>query len=170
MRKTAASVIMALTVLVGGVSGRGHAQAAATYSPASGATVVQTALKYVGAPYTLKGTSPDTGFNDRTFVRYAYAQSGIKLHISIASLTYKRLLTRGERVRMADLQPGDVMFFKNTLFFGISHVGIYVGDEKFVHAEWYGYGVKISSLHNDPRDGNYWAMHYATANRPWLTH
>jgi len=169
MRKTAASVTIALTVLGGGVSGGRHALATATHSPTSGAPVVQTALKYLGAPYTARGTSPETGFNDLAFVRYAYAQSGITLHIGIASPAYKRLLTRGERVRMADLQPGDVMFFRNTIWRGFSHVGIYVGDGKFVHAEWYGYGVRISSLRDDRRDGNYWAMHYATANRPWLT-
>ncbi len=170
MRKTAASVTMALTVLLGGVSGGRHALAAATHSATTGATVVQTASKYLGLPYSARGTSPETGFNDLAFVRYVYAQSGITLHIGIARLAYDHLLVKGERVPMADLQPGDVMFFKNTVWSGLSHVGIYVGDGKFVHAEWYGYGVRITSLRDDPRDYSYWAAHYATANRPWLTH
>jgi cell wall-associated NlpC family hydrolase len=82
---------------------------------------------------------------------------------------YRRMLHEGTQVPMDQLQPGDLLFFQNTNWPGLSHVGIYIGDGKFVHAEYYGVGVTVSSLSNDPRDANYWSVHYRTANRPWMT-
>lgn len=167
MRKTVAAATIVLAGVLSGIAGQHATQAATRTASASGSAIVQTALKYLGLPYAPRGTTPRTGFNDLAFVRYAYARSGITLHIGIARRAYKRLLTKGPRIAMADLQPGDVVFFKNTLWAGLSHVGIYVGDGKFVHAEWYHYGVTVTSFHNDATDGNYWAAHYQTANRPW---
>lgn len=167
MRKTAgiAAAVLAGSLAYGlGAMGPVHAQPVA-----EGQAIVQTALQYVGKPYTATGTNPRTGFSDLGFVRYVYRQNGFRLHIHIApdQQIYRRVLADGPRVSMADLQPGDILFFKNTLFSGLSHIGIYIGEGKFVHAEWYHYGVTVTSLQNDPRDGNYWATHYETANRPW---
>lgn len=62
-------------------------------------------------------------------------------------------------------QPGDLLVFRNTVRAGLSHVGIYVGNGTVVHSEWYGYGVTVTSLSNDPRDGWYWTDHFLAANR-----
>jgi uncharacterized protein YgiM (DUF1202 family) len=70
-------------------------------------------------------------------------------------------------VAFSDLQPGDVLFFQNTVWAGLSHTAIYVGGGRFIHAEWYNRGVVTSSFTNDPVDGNYWTEHYLGANRPW---
>jgi len=70
-------------------------------------------------------------------------------------------------VPFSNLLPGDILFFSNTIWNGISHAGIYIGGGKFIHSEWYGKGVRVTSFYNDPADGNYWIQHYTTANRPW---
>jgi cell wall-associated NlpC family hydrolase len=168
MRKTTAVVTAAMVNVFAAMAGGSfHGIASASGPAASGTAIVQTALKYVGSPYTATGSGPRTGFNDVGLVRYVYRQNGIPLHIRVSSKAYKRMLADGPRIGMADLQPGDLVFFKNTVFTGISHVGIYMGDGEFIHAEWFNRGVTVSLLSNDPTDGNYWATHYKTANRPW---
>lgn len=69
-------------------------------------------------------------------------------------------------MNMGDLQPGDVVYFSNTIWLGLSHAGIYIGNGQFIHAEWYNVGVTITSFTADPHDWSYWQGHYATANRP----
>lgn len=166
MRKTQAAVTLAIVGILGGIGT--HAPLAKASTPSlSGTAIAHTALKYLGLHYDRNGTSPQTGFNDLSFVRYVYARRHIALRAGAAGHVYSRLLKDGPRVVMANLEPGDILFFKNTVFSGLSHVGIYLGGGKFVHAEWFNYGVTVTSLENDARDGNYWAKHYVTANRPW---
>ncbi len=171
MRKTATIVGLALIGAFGGMQGgMGHVSAQAASPPSTGDAIVQTALSLVGTHYvgTSSGRSPQTGFSDVGFVAYVYNQNGIKLHINWnANNGYVRLPKDGPAVQQSRLQPGDLVYFKNTIFAGLSHVGIYVGDGKFIHAEWYGYGVTVTSLSADPRDGSYWSTHYLSANRPW---
>jgi cell wall-associated NlpC family hydrolase len=159
-----AAVILTLT---GGSAPR--VSAAGSVSPdrgslltASNTLIVQTALHYVGYPYVRNGRIPDTGFDDLGFAVFVYRSQGIHFPHS-----YKKALAAAPHVTVTDLQPGDALFFKNTVKPGLSHVGIYLGDGTFVHAEWYNYGVTVSSLVNDPRDGDYWETHLEAANRPW---
>jgi cell wall-associated NlpC family hydrolase len=63
-------------------------------------------------------------------------------------------------VSLADLQPGDLVFFKNTYRRGISHVGVYAGRNKFIHASNSRLGVTVTPL-SDP----YYQLHYAGARR-----
>jgi uncharacterized protein YgiM (DUF1202 family) len=136
--------------------------AAHTSNAVSGAAIVQTALRYLGYPYSATGNSPSTGFSCIGFASFVYRQNGIALPGDLQdALNYAPV------VPFSQLQPGDLLYFKNTIWNGLSHVAIYIGGGRFVHAEWYGYGVRISSFNNDPRDGNYWIAHYMTANRPW---
>jgi cell wall-associated NlpC family hydrolase len=170
MRKTAVAIALTMVVLVFvGVGGPQPAFAASPSSfraaltappPINGPAIVKLALTCVGARYVDNGISPTTGFDDTGFIRYVYASQGIALPSNL------RVMRRqGIHVTKADLEPGDLLFFQNTVAPGLSHVGIYVGNGTFVHAEWYGYGVTVSSLTNDARDGNYWATHYRTAVR-----
>jgi uncharacterized protein YgiM (DUF1202 family) len=119
-------------------------------------------MKYLGYPYTATGNSPATGFSCIGFVSYVYRQNGIPLPGDLG-----HALAYAPQVSFSQLEPGDIMYFQNTVWNGLSHAAIYVGGGKFIHAEWYGKGVRITSFYNDATDGNYWPSHYMTANRPW---
>jgi cell wall-associated NlpC family hydrolase len=87
------------------------------------------AVSLVGSPYRLGGTSPDSGLDCSGFVDHVFQQvTGIKLpHDSLA------ISETTQPLDQTALQPGDLVFF-NTLNHAFSHVGIYLGDERFVHA------------------------------------
>jgi len=129
----------------------------------SGAAIVQSALKYLGYRYTITGTSPSTGFSCIGLISYVYRQNGITLPGDL-----QNALNYAPAVPFSQLLPGDILYFQNTIWTGLSHAGIYLGGGKFVHAEWYNRGVVVSSFNDDPVDGNYWTKKYLGANRPWM--
>jgi cell wall-associated NlpC family hydrolase len=122
-------------------------QAATTYSEASipeydpnlassqYGGVVGIALQYLGVPYVWGGSSP-SGFDCSGFVSYVYAQVGVSLPHHAASIW-----NYGTYVPRDQLEAGDLVFFS-----GLSHMGIYIGGDQFVHAPHTGDVVKISSL------------------------
>jgi uncharacterized protein YgiM (DUF1202 family) len=140
----------------------GIGSAGSVSAATSGGAIVQTALRYVGYPYTTVGNSPATGFSCIGFVSYVYQSNGIPLPDDLGGA-----MGFSPQIPFADLQPGDVLYFANTVWAGLSHTAIYLGGGRFVHAEWYNRGVVISSFTNDPVDFNYWQSHYLGANRPW---
>jgi cell wall-associated NlpC family hydrolase len=104
-------------------AGGGHPEAAAI------------AARYLGVPYRWGGASP-SGFDCSGLVVYVYAQLGIALpHYTVAQYQ------RGVAVSRGELQPGDLVFFD-----GLAHVGIYIGNNQFIHAPHTGDVVKVSSL------------------------
>ena len=118
------------------------------------AGVVQTALRYLGYRYVYGGTTP-AGFDCSGFVYYVYNKAGIGFPRAMDSQ-----IARGTAVKSTDLRPGDLVYFRNTYRQGISHIGIYIGNGKIVHAADYDTGVIISDLWSA-----YWAAHYAGAVR-----
>lgn len=128
----------------------------------SGAQIVATAMKYLGYEYTATGNSPSTGFSCIGFASYVYRQNGINLPGDLQDAW-----NFAPQISFSQLQPGDLLYFKNTVWQGLSHVAIYIGGGKMIHAEYYGRGVRITSFYNDATDGNYWPQHYMGANRPW---
>ncbi|HLJ69515.1 MAG TPA: SH3 domain-containing protein [Chloroflexota bacterium] len=169
MRKAA----VALVLVVGtglGVLPRYGVEAASNNAPGaespaagvSGQAIVQYALKFVGYPYAATGNSPSTGFSCIGFVSYVYQSLGINLPDGL-----DQAMAFAPAVAFSDLQPGDVLYFQNTVWAGLSHAAIYIGGGRFIHAEWYNRGVVITSFNNDSVDGNYWPSHYLSANRPW---
>jgi uncharacterized protein YgiM (DUF1202 family)/cell wall-associated NlpC family hydrolase len=143
-------------------SAAGSSTASATQA-VSGAAIVRTAMQYLGYPYTATGNSPSTGFSCIGFASYVYRQNGIPLPGDLASA-----LAYAPRVSFSAIQPGDLLFFQGTMgWSGPTHVAIYIGGGKMVHAEWYNRGVVVTSFQNDSVDGNYWPAHYLAANRPW---
>jgi hypothetical protein len=103
-------------------------------------TVVNLALAQVGKPYVWGSANPNVGFDCSGLVYYAYKQVGITLsRSSYSQINY------GTRVKSSELRKGDLVFFNNG---GgrISHVGIYIGNNKFVHASTPGTGVIVSKL------------------------
>lgn len=108
---------------------------------AMGEKIVATAKQYLGYPYVWAGMSPETGFDCSGFVNYVYNQHGYSLH-RVAQDIYDN---DGQSVAQADLQPGDILCFGYSGG-SINHVGIYIGNEQFIHASTYTTGVIISDL------------------------
>ena len=116
--------------------------------------IVQMALMYRGARYVTGGVGRG-GFDCSGFVKYLYSKYGIKLpHNSRA------LYQCGTSVSKSNLAAGDLVFFVNTYRRGISHVGMYIGDGKFIHASTHRTGVKVSNLNEA-----YYQNHYYAARR-----
>ncbi|MFP3903991.1 MAG: SH3 domain-containing protein [Armatimonadota bacterium] len=120
-----------------------------------GERIVSTAKKYLGYPYVGGSASPSVGFDCSGFVHYLLKCHGIS--VSRSSRTQYR---QGSPVSRSSLIPGDVVFFRNTYRPGISHVGLYIGGDKFIHASNSRRDVVIDSLNS-----SYYAPRYAGARR-----
>ena len=105
-----------------------------------GKEIATYALTFVGSPYSWGGNSPATGFDCSGFVQYIFSQYGYT-----TSRIANDVLADGKHVDPADLQPGDVLCFYSGNGY-VGHVGIYVGDETFVHAANSISGVVTTSL------------------------
>jgi cell wall-associated NlpC family hydrolase len=113
------------------------------------------ALGFIGVPYKWGGSSPDTGFDCSGLIRFLYAQiTGQALPGNAAEISRV-----GEIIDKSELQPGDLVFF-NTLRRPFSHVGIYLGDSRFVHAPSRGGAVEIVDMSQ-----RYWKSRYNGARR-----
>lgn len=124
------------------------------------ADLLQYAVDQDGTPYRKGGISPEHGFDCSGFVRYVFEHvEGVALPHSARALS---LL--GEKIGKADLQPGDLVFFR-IMRHTISHVGIYLGDNRFIHASSRrSGGVRISDLAD-----SYWAKRFTLARRLAVT-
>lgn len=121
-----------------------------------GEQIASLAKSYVGYKYVYGGASPSTGFDCSGLVYYVCKQLGYNVNRGATSQS-----KNGTYVAKQDLQVGDLVFFSDyKTLKGIGHVGIYIGNNQFVHASTEKTGVKISSL----SDGNY-AKRYVTARR-----
>lgn len=100
-------------------------------------TVVDTAKSFLGTPYVYGGSSPATGFDCSGLTQYAFRQAGL----SIPRVSYEQAAA-GIAVPKRQIRVGDLVAFNDP----VSHVGIYIGNGKFIHAPHTGDVVKISSL------------------------
>jgi len=105
------------------------------FSVPLGVKLVKYARKLVGVPYVYGGSTP-RGFDCSGFTSYVYRH----FHMAIARTSYAQF-REGMRVARQSLKPGDLVFFH-----GIGHVGIYVGDGRFIHAPHTGTQVRIESM------------------------
>ena len=120
-----------------------------------GEKIVATAKKYLGVPYVWGGASP-SGFDCSGLVYYVFKVNGYSMY-----RTPEDQYRQGTYVSRNNLQPGDVVFFYNTVpGTGISHVGIYIGDGQFIHSPNSRSVVSIARL-----DNTYWNQHYYGARR-----
>jgi cell wall-associated NlpC family hydrolase len=117
--------------------------------------LVLNAMGFMGVPYRWGGASPDTGFDCSGFVQYVVRQAA-GLLLPRSSYDMVRL---GAAIARDELQPGDLVFF-NTLRQPFSHVGIYIGDNRFIHAPSRGKSVEIVDI-----TSTYWQQRYNGARR-----
>jgi cell wall-associated NlpC family hydrolase len=145
LRRAAAAVLL-------GLAAAAHGQAR---TPSAAADVVAHALALLGTPYRYGGDHPATGFDCSGLVRHVYgAALGREMPRRAEDLG-----AFGRPVSRAELQPGDLIFF-NTLRRAFSHVAIYIGDGRFVHAPAGRGRVRIEGL-----DDRYWAVRFDGARR-----
>jgi N-acetylmuramoyl-L-alanine amidase len=117
-------------------------------------SLIDTALRYRGIRYRFGSASPRRGFDCSGFVSYVLARHGVRVP-RCARDQYQR----GRYVARSALRAGDLVFFKNTYRRGISHVGFYMGNGRFIHASTSS-GVRITSLGHP-----YYRQRYAGAKR-----
>jgi cell wall-associated NlpC family hydrolase len=114
------------------------------------------ALGLLGSPYKLGGNDPEKGIDCSGFVRHVYKRTeDIELPHNA-----KAISRSGEAVDKDQLQPGDLVFF-NTLRKPYSHVGIYAGDGKFVHAT----SSRSKQVMVSDMNQSYWAKRFDGARR-----
>ena len=119
------------------------------------ATPTHEAVRQVGTPYVYGGRSPEAGFDCSGLVAHVFEQAwGLKLPHSARAQA-----KAGKPVRFADLRPGDLVFY-NTRKRAYSHVGIYLGNGRFVHAPRTGARVRVESVHT-----RYWRQRFNGARR-----
>ncbi|MCX8567023.1 MAG: NlpC/P60 family protein [Glomeribacter sp. 1016415] len=117
--------------------------------------VVVSALHMIGVRYRWGGNTPDSGLDCSGFVRYVF-QDTLGLTLPRRAVEMSRV---GTKIKMTDLRPGDLVFF-NTMRRTFSHVGIYIGDNKFVHSPSTGNNIRVDRL-----DNRYWGKRYTGARR-----
>lgn len=117
--------------------------------------VVDQAVDMLGIPYRYGGSTLETGFDCSGFVTHVFRE-GLGL---ILPRTSRELSKTGEEIDQGQLQPGDLVFF-NTMRRAFSHVGIYLGNNQFVHAPRAGARIRIEDL----RD-SYWKNRFNGARR-----
>jgi cell wall-associated NlpC family hydrolase len=153
--------LLLLSAAMAGCATRGPAPADAPPSTAVAppdvlsSEVALFALSQLGVPYSFGGTSPDAGFDCSGLVQYVFRRTR---NVDLPRTTFE-LARVGQTVPPPALQPGDLVFF-NTLRREFSHVGIYLGEERFIHAPATGGVVRIESLRSD-----YWTRRFNGARR-----
>jgi len=126
---------------------------------AAAADVVRTALDVLGTPYQWGGTASN-GFDCSGLIQYAYGQHGVRL----PRISRDQARVGAEVTPVVEaLQPGDILLFSASPGSGVTHVGMYVGEGKFIHSA--SSGVKISRLDRSDSDGAYWIPRWVGARR-----
>ena len=112
-------------------------------SGATGSEIVAYAKQFLGGKYKSGGSSPSTGFDCSGFTSYVYSHFGYSI-----SRTSGGQAQNGKNVLKSQLKPGDIIAFYNQGKTKIGHVGIYIGNNQFIHSENSRTGVVITSLNS----------------------
>jgi cell wall-associated NlpC family hydrolase len=121
----------------------------------SASELVVNAMGFLGVPYKRGGNSAETGFDCSGFVKAMYAQTvGL-----ILPRQAEQQAAATQRIDQADLKPGDLVFF-NTMRRAFSHVGIYIGEGKFIHSPKPGSEVRVENM-----GMSYWSRRFDGARR-----
>jgi cell wall-associated NlpC family hydrolase len=123
--------------------------------------LVMQAMNFLGVPYRRGGNTEETGFDCSGFTRLVFENS---VGLVLPRRADEQAHAAGLRsINRQELKPGDLVFF-NTMKRTFSHVGIYVGDDKFIHSPRTGSAVRIE----DMRD-SYWSRRFTGARRADLS-
>ena len=123
--------------------------------PARANAVLMRAISLVGTPYRYGGNTPEGGFDCSGLVNYVYRDV---LDLRLPRTSRELAGVQGPRIPPIQLASGDLVFFGTSG--QVSHVGIYVGEGRFVHAPNRGGTVRLDRL-----DGAWWREHYSGARR-----
>lgn len=132
-----------------------HWPVVAPANPAAANSVTIRAIGLVGTPYRYGGNTPEGGFDCSGLVNYVYSDM---LDMRLPRTTRDLFAWQGPRIAPEKLAAGDLVFFGSRG--GVTHVGIYVGEGRFVHAPSSGGTVRLDHL-----DGHYWRDHYTGSRR-----
>lgn len=179
--RTAPLVPLLLTLLLAACAGTANRAPVAAYVPPSVAepevaevvdfsddqsyelpmladSILERGFELVGTPYRYGGTSSKTGFDCSGFVGYLFREeAGIRLPRS----TREMIKLDAPEIARKDLEPGDIIFFNHRGRGRVSHTGIYIGDNQFIHsASRHSGGVRVDSLAN-----SYWRASFIEAKR-----
>jgi cell wall-associated NlpC family hydrolase len=163
MLKVLATFLLASALLLGGIGAPSAAESVRKpeeqsfferYTNAAQDVILQ-GLKLVGVRYRFGGNDESSGLDCSGFVRLVFKDSiGTSL-----PRTAREMSEVGEQVDVSQLKPGDLVFF-NTMRRTFSHVGIYLGDNHFLHAPRTGAEVRVENM-----DSSYWMARYNGARR-----
>ncbi len=115
--------------------------------------IAQLALSMVGVPYRYGGAHPDEGFDCSGLVYYSYSSNG-----QVVPRTSQAQFDAARRIPLEDAIEGDLLFFRDQE--KLSHVGIYLGDGRFVHAPASGDAVRVANV-----DAPYYQRHLVAVGR-----
>ncbi|WP_395702913.1 C40 family peptidase [Aquabacterium sp.] len=119
--------------------------------------LVMSAMNFLGVPYRRGGNSEEAGFDCSGFTRHIFEMSiGLVLPRRADEQASSGLL---QKITREELKPGDLVFF-NTMRRTFSHVGIYIGDDKFIHSPRAGGEVRIENMRE-----SYWSRRFTGARR-----
>jgi cell wall-associated NlpC family hydrolase len=144
-------LLFPLILMLGACGSRPHKTVVGS---AAANDVLFRAIGLVGTPYRYGGNTPAGGFDCSGLVGYVFHEAA---GISLPRTTGQLAALDKPRVKRERLQPGDLVFFGPRK---VNHIGIYVGEGRFVHAPSTGGTVRLDAL-----DGPYWKSHYLYARR-----
>jgi len=125
--------------------------------PAETLRIVARAHELIGTPYRWGGQTEEDGFDCSGLLVYLYRSIANR---TLPRTTHSMIAQRQNAVRRDQLQPGDAVFFNHNGEGATSHVGLYIGGDRFIHAPSTGKSIRIDSL-----DNSYWKRSYTTARR-----
>ncbi|MBD9500437.1 C40 family peptidase [Pseudomonas sp. PDM17] len=127
------------------------------HSPAETSRIIARAHELIGTPYRWGGQSEKDGFDCSGLLVYLYRSIANR---KLPRTTHSMIAQRHNEVSRDELKPGDAVFFNHNGEGGTSHVGLYIGGDRFIHAPSTGKSIRIDSL-----DNSYWKRSYTTARR-----